>query len=503
MSRRPKLGEEGGVALAVAIVSLAMMLGLSAVALQQAVSAIRHSNHDTHVKRALQAADAAIDAATHAVARADIGSTLKINPLNPTSVITQNCVVATGAVGGIDLAALDPLTPKDAGGNQWCPETAPETTESGATFSYRISQLTKVGAGACDSGTLNLNRQVVAVGSSGGVTRRVHARLSSNLAILSGAAVQSSSKTANMVMQDTAQVLGDVRSNAGITGALTNTIAGNATPGTGKTVSSPGPVVTGSKAAACQPFTIPDVDQSTAPTVNNNVNGITLNKCLLLASLIQTPCIPATGGSTYTPATRTLRVYGNGLAILTRSTYSFCSIKLEGNGILQVDKTVTAARVFLDDPANCAGVANAGQITSDGGSRIVNCHLSTQPQTLQIYAVGGSTATTQTLQGSNLVGGTLRNTLCGNVLSVTGDPMTIVAPHSTVLLGGTVSLSGQVAAQEVRMANASAVRPVAALVNLDSLGSKPILPLYRASEYTECSGLDFSRLPPAAPAQGC
>ena len=47
------------------------------------------------------------------------------------------------------------------------------------------------------------------------------------------------------------------------------------------------------------------------------------------------------------------------------------------------------------------------------------------------------------------------------------------------------------------------MNPVNALVNLDRLGGRPVLPLYEATNYVECTGLDFAQLPPTEPAQGC
>ncbi len=112
---------EQGIALTVAIMSLALMIMLGSVALKQAVAALGHTNQETNIKRALQAADAAIDDATYAVARADIGNTLDVDILDPTSLLSQNCIVSTGTVAGIDLSLLDPLTPKDPSGQRLVP----------------------------------------------------------------------------------------------------------------------------------------------------------------------------------------------------------------------------------------------------------------------------------------------------------------------------------------------------------------------------------------------
>ena len=109
----------------------------------------------------------------------------------------------------------------------------------------------------------------------------------------------------------------------------------------------------------------------------------------------------------------------------------------------------------------CSGVSSAGQVSMDGTARIVNCHLQTQPQTLQLYAVGNATtATTQTFAGSSSLSATALATLCGVNLPVVGAPMVIYAPRSRVLLGGSAAFSGQVAGDTVEMSGAAAVEPV-------------------------------------------
>jgi hypothetical protein len=510
VSPRRRLAREEGISLTVAVCSLALMIMLGAVALQQAVTSLGHTGEQAHVKRALQAADAAIDVATFRLARLDLSGTLNIDPLNPLAVVKQSCIISRGDVaGGIGVAPLDALAPVDPNGRKWCPETAPEPAGDDATYSYRVSQLARVGGGTCDmNGLLNLDREIVAVGRSGGVTRRVRARLGASIALLSGAAVQSGSSTQPLTMRDTARVLGDVHGNGNITGTGLNLIAGNAVAGPGKAVS--GVVPAGAAGAACQPFTLPQVDQGTAPTANQNTSRV--DGCvdsLTMLTLSCTVLFTTTGGVQYDPARRTLRVWGNGRARLTGSTYSFCSIRLENSAILQIPSTTPTTRIFLDDPDKCrtssgALIPNAGQITMDGQSRILNCHSQAQPESLQLYAVGNpSIPTTQTLASGGLLTGALRGVLCGLNVPLAGEPMTLYAPRSTVELGGSTAIAGQVAGDVVKLSGLAAVQPVNALINLNQLGANPILPLYKPQDYVECTGRDFARLPAANPAQGC
>ena len=515
MTPKLRIGDQRGSSLTVAILSLALMMTLGGLGLQAAISALRQSSKQTDVKRALQAADAAVEAATYAVARLDLGGTLKVDPLNPNTLLTQNCVATVDTGGEFDLVPLPTGTGTDPQGNRWCPATSPEAmpggdaeSSDGATFSYRVSQLARVNLGSCVGGTgISLQRYVVGVGRSGDEVRRVWARLAAPIAVLSGAAVQSSSSTVALQLSGAARIVGGAQANANITGSPSQTIVGNAVPGPGMSVNTPGPSVTGSRGPACAPFTIPEVEQGNAPVANQNAMYTT--DCVSSLLGVQITCTGADKVA-YDPATRTLTLSGNARATLTGSTYSYCSIVLEGHGMLRIPSTSPNVRIFLDDPANCKDASGkylpgAGTIRMSQASRIVNCHLDTQPQSLQLYAVGNpDVATTQILSSGGPLSGTLRTTLCGVSLpALLGEPMVVLAPHSRVELGGTVAISGTVAAKEVRMAGNSSVTSANSLVSLDELGTRPVLPVYRAADYRECTGRDFAQLPATAPAQGC
>ncbi|MDX6299805.1 MAG: hypothetical protein QOF53_1019 [Nocardioidaceae bacterium] len=507
---RARLKGEAGFSLVPAVATMALLVVLGGVAVSEAVSALRHSAEQTNVKRALQAADAAIDSAVFRLNRADLTGGINIDPLNPSSVTSQNCVVSVNDSTGFDVAGLSATAAVDSNGKRWCPQTAVEDGGDGATWSYRVSELARVGAEGCTgTGVLTLDREIVAVASAGPITRRVHARLRANVALLSGAAVQSGSSTSALTMSGTARVAGNVQANHDITAAATNVITGSAIPGPGHAVSG-GVVPVGTTTAACSKFVLPKVDAGTTATTNDNT--LFTADCVT-ALLVSTPCtalsgfpptLTTSGGATYTAATKTLRVWGNGRAVLTGSTYSLCNLKLEGQGMLVIKSTTPVTRIFLRDPADCAGVPGAGTVAMDGSARIVNCHAQTQPQTLQLYALGSSsTATTQTLAGSGLLSSTLMAAVCGANIPLLGVPMVVYAPNSRVELGGTVALAGQVAGDTVAMSGSASVTPVNALVNLNQFGGNPILPLYKPTDYVECTGRAFSALPDANPAEGC
>ena len=513
----PQLRAEGGFSIVPAIVILGLLITLGGVAVQEAVSALGNSRDGELRKRALQTADSAVDSAVYALNRADLGGGINIDPFNPGTVLSQTCLVGTGTVAGVDVVPLPSTTPADAHGRRWCPESRAETTPDGAVWSWRVSQLARVGAENCSgTGILALDREIVAVAQAGRRVRRIRARLRSSVALLSGSAVQAVSDTAPLQMAGTARVLGDVTSNHDITGTSLNVITGSAIPGPGRTVT--GVLPAGSKASACSKFVLPPIDPSDSATVNHNASML---KDCITAGIAETPCKPllsvnVTGG-THTPSSPAypgsgadkpvLHVWGNGRATLTGSTYSFCAIRLESQGTLLIRSSVPVTRIFLRDPADCEGVPGAGQIVVDGAARIINCHSGLKPESLQVYALGNkSRATTQTFAGGGLLGATAMLTACGLDLGLTGWPMVVYAPLSRVEIGGSTAIAGQVAANSVSMSGAAAVQPVNALVNINRLGAKPVLPLYQPIDYVECTGMTFAQLAatsPNDPSQGC
>ena len=510
-----RLRSEAGFSIIPAIATLGLRTMLGGVAVQEAISALGRTRDSELRKRALQTADAAVDSAVYALNRADLGGGIGIDPFDPGTVVNQVCLVGVGTVPGEDVVPFPAGTPVDRHGRRWCPESRPETTPEGATWSWRVSELARVGAEGCaGTGVLSLDREIVAVARAGTKVRRIRARLRSSVALLSGAAVQSVSDAVPLQMAGAARVLGDVAANHDISGTALNVVSGSAIPGPGHVVNGVTPA--GSVVNACSKFVLPPIDPADSATVNHNAS---MARDCATAGMLATPCKPllTTTGGVHSPSSPAfagseadkpvLHVWGNGRATLTGTTYSFCSIRLEAQATLLIRSATPVTRIFLRDPKDCAGVLGAGQIVVDGAARIVNCHAGTQPETLQLYALGNKdVATTQTFAGAGLLTAAQTLTACGSALGLTGWPMVVYAPLSRVELGGSTAIAGQVAANSVSMSGSAAVQPVNALANLNRLGAKPVLPLYQPIEYVECTGRTFAQLAeesPDDPSQGC
>ena len=516
---RRRLAGEEGVAMAVAIAVLTMMMVLASVAVWQAVAALNVSTRDGHIKSAGQAADGAIDAAVYHHDRIDLENAVNL-PLDPTAVPSQACV----AIQDDDLAVVDlGSAVPDFEGKRWCPAVTEEQGD-GTRWSYRVSELARVGIGPCgEDRIVSLDRTVVAVGESRGTVRRVKVTLRAPITLLSGAAVQSSSSTVPLTVGDLAAITGDVRSNGDITtsgttttttvGGVTTTttssaggtVTGNAIPGPPAHTVAPGVTVTGTRTPACEQFDLPDVDAGDSESVNDNATIVHDGKCIgsstsalgvvsLSLKLCKLPLLTQTGSVTWDPTKRTLALDGDARLELPNDTYSFCKITLTGSSAIVIPYTSAVTRIFLEDPTSdrCKDVPGAGQISIDGTSRLINCHPVTNPETLQIYGIGSATAATvQSLAGGGALSALNLSTLCG-VSNAAGTPMFVYAPRSTVQVRGSTEIVGQVAGGVVQVGGSAKITAITGAINIGSLGAGALLPIYTPVDYVECTARSFS-----------
>src|SRR5262245_49583325 len=140
---RPLLASESGMALPTALFAMIASMALASVAVLSSVDVQQGSARDHDSKEAIAAADAGASVAL-----------LRLNRFQSKLSVATPCV---GPAGETLLSA-----------EGWCPSTAAESVGD-ATYTYRVSAYT-------GSGTYN----VVAIGTSGKVSRRVEVGLFSS-----------------------------------------------------------------------------------------------------------------------------------------------------------------------------------------------------------------------------------------------------------------------------------------------------------------------------------
>lgn len=452
---------------------LVLTLAIGAVAVGQATTALNGSSRDVRVKRALQAADAGLEAAVWRT------NTLSEAVNNPLGLLTCAVRVSGGLVSFV--------APGGVGGSQWCPVSGPEELGNGESFSYRISALADLNLDGLSS---TLDRQIVATGTSGAVTRRVMAnataldirRLFDDYTVFSNTDLNMS----NQADVGTPAIQGNARSNGNINLNSPNaTVYGNATPGPGMAVTGSGSA-TGSTSPALESLVLPPVTMPTGSEIDGNVCKTPGG----LANLFWVNC----SNAVWNPTTRRLTVSG-GTVVMSGNVHSLCSMTISNHSTVLFTAPLVSGlskpvRIYVDTPANCAGSSGislsnnptikTAQLNLGLNVPLLNSLPSLTYPTLQVYVAGNSTTTFANNNATPPV------------------PMAIYAPSGTVTVDNHATIVGGIAANTVTMSNNSDVVPASA-----SLGGliSSVLPIYTISRYKECSAT-----PPAAnqsPSTGC
>lgn len=423
---------EEGFAVVVALGVLTICLLLGSAAVLSATAANDTSNRDRATKKAIQAADAGLQAAI-----------FRMNRLN----VVRSALPCVG----LDLSLL----PLDAS-TGWCSPVG-ETLGDGESYSYAVSPVTQV-----SGSQVTLDRTIVVTGTARGVTRRVAATASAlrgtplfgpstvvslrDLALANSARIGAAGETAN------------VRSNGSISLSNSSTVCGNVTPGPGRsvtTVNSSSVCAGFSTAPASSPLVLPPVDQGNTATVNDNARICAADPCSRANS------------TTWNATTKRLSIANQQTVTLGGSVYSFCQLDLANRATLQIAPRAagTSVRIYIESPDSPACAGSTGGITKVSNSQVVNPNPDATQ--LQFYVVGSPTRAT-TVSFANLT---------------RSAPMTIYAPTSTVSLANNAVFRGAIASLQLSMANNTQILPDA---STSALETSTVLPIYRAGQYREC-----------------
>jgi Tfp pilus assembly protein PilX len=393
------LRREDGVAVAVAMGALSVLMVLGAVALSAAVSTETATRSETLRKRAFQTADAGVQATQY-----------RMNMLGP---------AADKCIGGPTSTVASPPA-----GSTTCAGYT-ESAGNGATYTSYTS--TPLAAGARCAGTTISSttstvdqRCVTAVGSVDGVQRRVQARVASYAAapLFPVAGIVSAT---SVDMSGSAQVAGTL----GLNGILSLQGAPSVTrvvlAGSAASISRPTWMTPPPSGPVTDRYVLPSVDPgSSATTADGNArlsNG--------------TDALPQ-HTSTWNAATRSLS-FNSGTVFLGGGVYNFCNLTVSGAGDLKIVNPARTA-IFIDSPtrpgSNCP--PGSGNLAISGSGKITQ--NTTDPTAVQLYIVGN-----------------------GSVVDFPGATAfygTIYAPSSTLTFTGSGAITGAAAANKVIMSGA-------------------------------------------------
>jgi hypothetical protein len=391
---------------------------------------------------------------------------------------------------------VQPRTPLSDG---WC---QPVTGVTGTgTYAYQVCPAGPPGPSTCaQAGTL----QVVAIGNTSGVTRRVDvlAKSSSGQQIFLDAGLKSQT---NIVLDSNAVVQSPSSAGANIIlGSTSTQLCGLSTVGPDGTLSGSGGYYAGAdcttpiplSTVGHQSLTLPPVNQGDAATNNDNVR-ITNAKSSANPQPLPKDLISGNKNDvTWDPSTRQLSLTGQKTSLtLTGTTYSFCKLTMQQNSTLYVapDQKV---KLFFDSPEHCglpAYDASSGtrqkqtaQMWMESNTRITASGNTGDPSALNIsiYFVGSTTIPTGVLMSSN----SDQNAACVQNFVLYG-------PLTQFEMNSNSTYCGVIAGQSVHLdQNAKFVT--------DDISRTVVLP-GSAPHYVVSRFVDCSAAPASPPNSGC
>ena len=405
-TRAGKLAREDGVALPVAIAVVSLTLLLANVALIDVLSAGDSANRDRRAKRAIQAADAGIDAA--------------IWRRNQVEVTAANPCVSY--VGGA-LAAVPALAP--SGGESWCPAIS-EDLGTRASYSYQVK---------ISSTSPPKVEKVVSTGTVDGVSRRASVETTpGEVPLFPDGGVHAISAGRDFSGSTNSSVYGSVRTNRNVSLTTGAKVCGNVTygpsPGTGPGSSNCGyPVAQASAAMEFANFDLPALPPSTE-TNNARVCGTA-------------PGDDTCTGNSWNATTRRLTINTGQTVTLRGGIYRFCRLRIQNTGrLILAPASGKPTRIYIDPPQSCQDPAADGRFSIQNAATI---ELGASGALLALL-VGGS----DTSDASNPHVQFVNDSSNG-----IGVPVAVYAPKSTVALSNSANFSGGLAARDVTMANST------------------------------------------------
>lgn len=355
---------EDGIAMAVAVMILFVVLTLATAAITASVQTTSTTQRDNSVKTALAAAEAGLETATY-----------RMNMLHPEEsgkyCIGQSAVEVASETGG------------------YC-KGVEETLGNGSKFTYWTSEAlgsssSCVGQSVTSQDTV-LQRCVVAEGAVGKVKRRVTERIASFVArpLFPVTGVTGYKK---LTIENNSYVKGAAGSNGKVT------IKNNAEVTEATVLGPSGELSVGNNGKSGTVF---KRSTSEGPIPVGSVdpgNSATENKNYYIANYLTSPRKEPYDKAekvTYSEETRKLSMSNNATLVLKEGTYNFCSFEAQNNATVEI---ASGAKVIIyidsyNDPNSKCPKSGSGVFKIWNNAEIKN--PSADPTALQIYVYDGS-----------------------------------------------------------------------------------------------------------------
>jgi hypothetical protein len=426
--------DQRGIAVPTALMALVASFALASVAVMSTVDVQQGTKRDHDAKEAIAAADAGANVAL-----------LRLNRFLPSLSVANPCVGPNGE------------SQTESGG--WCP-SIPTTKVGGAAYSYRVSAYT--GSGLID---------VVSVGSSGTVSRRITVALST----VNGKNIFADEK---LIGEDEVHLKGNfkIETDIGTNGSIiqsggSGTICGNDRHGVGK--EAPTPSCGGEKSEGNK--NLPPIEPPENIETENS-NCLLAQKCTSgpYVGQVDTYSKKVDKNNPWEATHREINVGSQATLTMNGNDYWVCKINLTaGKIIMSVQSHV---RIFVDTPEHCGLASGATQVTIGGNSNIVSSGYNPSQSLFEvpgIYLLGNGKVT---------IDGTAGTT--NNVM--------IYAPSSEIEIKGNATWIGMMAGDTLNVNGNPTIKS-------DPNIKEPEISLaghFERTRYVECVGASAS--PPDA-----
>ena len=379
---------QSGIAVPTALMALVASFALASVAVLSTVDVQQGTHRDHDAKEAIAAADAGANIAL-----------LRLNRYLPYISTTHPCV---GPNGEYQTASAG-----------WCPATTAEKV-GGASYSYMISAYPA-------SGTIN----VVSVGQSAGVSRRVNVALKA----VSGKNVFANEKVLGqetITLEGNARIETDIGTNGSIESNGSTTICGNDRHGVGK--EAPTPSCSGEKTE----------ENKNLPAITPPANISTENdNCRLLKTCTgskagQIDVYSKKNSLPFASKTRFLEIDSSQQLTMGGTVYWVCKLEVKGKLYIPAG---TRPQIYVDTPEHCNMKSGETQVNIGAAGVIESSGYNPSQGTYEvpsIYVLGN---------GAVKLDGTPKTT----------DEVMIYAPYSEIDIGGNATWKGMIAGKRLKI----------------------------------------------------
>ena len=425
--------DQRGIAVPTAMMALIASFALASVAVMSTVDVQQGTQRDHNAKEAIAAADAGANIAL-----------LRLNRFLPSLTAATPCIGPNGEF----------QTP--TGG--WCPSTTSEKVGK-ATYSYRISSFT-------EAGTID----VVSVGSSGTVSRRVNVSLKTSTP-------KNIFAKERLISQDEMEIKGtginietDFGTNGNIIDSGSPRLCGNERIGPGKD----GPTPTCGKQKTEGTQNLPPISRpSNLETYNDNCR-LELNCTGVKAGQKDTYSKKFSNKNPWVaPPTKKIDVATQNLLTMGGTIYWVCQIEIQGTLYMPA---LTSVQIYVEKPQNCGLKSGDTQVVI-GGQAAVESDSYNASQGLYevpgIYVLGDGSVKMEGKPASS-------------------NEVMIYAPESEIDIGGRAKWTGMIAGRTIKIHGNPTIKSDPKL----KLPETNVASLFERTRYVECAGATAS--PPNA-----